>query len=246
MQWLKLIKRSIPHNWKVGLQATRRWIRDYWSGDLQRFATRSKSIEVGNWQTRIQVEQELKPSAYSENKRHNLTIAVHQIESVVIQPNQIFSFWSVVGQPTKRRGYLEGRALMNDQLQAVVGGGLCQLSGLIYLLALQTDLEILERHSHSQDIYTDETRFAPLGSDATVVYGYKDLRIQNRTTSPLRFQFEIQPNSITASILAIRSIPKYSVEFLLDDRHSDKWVQTLRYLSPSQAPQVVQQTVYAR
>jgi len=58
------------------------------------------------------------------------------------------------------------------------GGGLCQLSGIIYHAVLEAGLEILERHPHSLDIYTATTRYTPLGSDAAVVYGHKDLRFK--------------------------------------------------------------------
>ncbi|HTP30232.1 MAG TPA: VanW family protein, partial [Anaeromyxobacteraceae bacterium] len=46
-----------------------------------------------------------------------------------------------------------------------------------------------ERHSHSIDLYTDSTRFAPLGADATVAYGRKDLRFENTLTGLVSFGF---------------------------------------------------------
>jgi hypothetical protein len=51
----------------------------------------------------------------------------------------------------------------------------------VYHIGIIAGLDIIERYNHSVDIYTDDTRFAPLGTDATVVYGYKDLRIRNNT-----------------------------------------------------------------
>ena len=53
------------------------------------------------------------------------------------------------------------------------------MSGLIYYVSLMAGLEVLERHPHSRDIYDDQTRYAPLGADATVAYGFKDLRVLN-------------------------------------------------------------------
>jgi vancomycin resistance protein VanW len=245
MNWFTPIIQAIPHNWKVGLQATRRRWQDQRSGVLSLFATEESTIIPEDWSAQIHITQELKPSAYAENKRHNLAIAIQQMESIVILPGQIFSFWHGVGQPTERRGYLTGRALMNNQLKAVVGGGLCQLSGLIYLLALHTDFDVLERHAHSKDIYTDETRFAPLGSDATVVYGYKDLRIQNQTSTPVRFQFHLDNTYITATILAIDEIPKYDVEFLVSAGSNQKSVRTIRHRPSTQSPEFCHTNVYA-
>ncbi len=245
MRWLTPITRSIPHEWKVGLQATRRQWHDRRSGSWTSFATTGGTIADADWQPQIQRSQELKPSAYAENKWHNLATAIQQLESVVIAPGQIFSFWHLVGPPKKERGYRAGRALVNNQLKAVVGGGLCQLSGLIYLLALHTDFEVLERHSHSQDIYTDETRFAPLGSDATVVYGYKDLRIKNQTKTPMRFQFELYKTHITTAIMATDTIPRYDVQFLVSDRVNQKYVRAIRHKPDSHHPELCHISVYS-
>jgi vancomycin resistance protein VanW len=243
MSWLTPIARSIPHHWKASLQAKRRRLKDNRSGELAQFAG-IRPIVLDDWTAQIKISQQLKPSAYSDNKWHNLAIAMQQIEPVVIAPGQTFSFWHSLGNPTQKRGYQEGRALMNGQLKATIGGGLCQLSGLIYLLALHTDFAMCERHAHSKDIYTDETRFAPLGSDATVVYGYKDLRIKNKTQSPMRFQFELYKTHITATIMSIGAIPKYEIEFLVDDRASEKQVETRRYRPDLPQPEICSMNIY--
>ena len=80
------------------------------------------------------------------------------------------------------------------------GGGLCQLAGIVYHLALIAGLTVRERHNHSVDIYAEDERFAPLGSDATVVYGYKDLRIQNNYDFPIRFGFTLDDRSLSCSL----------------------------------------------
>jgi hypothetical protein len=55
-------------------------------------------------------------------------------------------------------------------------------------------LKIVERHQHSVDIYTEENRYTPLGTDATVVFGYKDLRIRNPYHFPIQFWFSVEEN----------------------------------------------------
>ena len=69
-------------------------------------------------------------------------------------------------------------------------GGLCQLGGIIYHAALKSRLEIIERVNHSVDFYTDETRFTPIGTDAAVSYGYKDLKLKNNLDQSIRFVFQ--------------------------------------------------------
>src|SRR5690606_14845549 len=65
-----------------------------------------------------------------------------------------------------------------------VGGGLCQLSNLIYWITLHTPLEVTERHRHSYDVFPDANRSQPFGSGATCAYNYLDLQIYNPTTEP--------------------------------------------------------------
>lgn len=186
----------------------RRAARDVMTGHYFDYAKKKRSLET--FTKAIKLEQELKPN---DAKKKNLMLAIKHIETVQIQPNEIFSFWHVVGCPSKKRGYVKSRSLVNGQIEASLGGGLCQLSGLIYYVSLLANLEIIERHSHSLDIYTDDTRFAPLGSDATVAYGYKDLKIRNNLKSPIQYTFSITENQITISLRHTTTLKKNTVEF---------------------------------
>ena len=84
--------------------------------------------------------------------------------------------------------FLPGRSLLAGQVGPDYRGGLCQLSGRIYYASLMAGLEIPERHPHSRDIYDDQTRYAPLGADATVAYAFKDLRVLNNLPFPVCFR----------------------------------------------------------
>lgn len=161
------------------------------------------------------------PSA--ANKRHNLHRAARMLERTSIRPGEIFSFARVVGPPIAMRGFLDGRTLVGGEVATSAGGGLCQLSGLLYLAALECGLEIVERHPHSLDIYTDATRFAPLGADATVVYGYRDLRFRNPHDQPIGFRCRIDIASVEVEICARVPLPDRRVDFVqqTEDRDVD-------------------------
>ena len=66
------------------------------------------------------------------NKVINLRIAVPRLNGVVIEPGDTFSFWKLVGKPTRAKGYVDGMVLSYGRCVPGVGGGLCQLSNLIY------------------------------------------------------------------------------------------------------------------
>ncbi|MGD8190802.1 VanW family protein [Brevibacillus ginsengisoli] len=117
-----------------------------------------------------------------ENKIINLQIAVKQLNGVVIRPGETFSYWRCIGKPTRRKGYVEGMILSHGQVVSGVGGGLCQLSNLIYWMTLHTPLTVTERYRHSYDVFPDTNRQQPFGSGATCFYNYLDLQVKNQTS----------------------------------------------------------------
>lgn len=115
------------------------------------------------------------------NKVHNLHIAIKRLNGILIKPGETFSYWKLMGKPTKRKGYLDGMVIFNGGIRTGVGGGLCQLSNLIYWMTLHTPLKVTERHRHSYDVFPDADRTQPFGSGATGVYNYRDLQLYNST-----------------------------------------------------------------
>lgn len=205
----KCIKKIVPYKIKVNLQVLKNVVLDVVNGHYFYYAKKTNSTNA--FLNSIDLKQELKPN---EAKINNLLRAINSIEQIQINPNEILSFWRVVGNPSKKNGFMESRSLVEGKIKNTIGGGLCQLSGLMYYISLSAKLDILERHNHSADIYTDETRFTPLGSDATVAYGYKDLKIRNNLNSPIRFNFTIEDQTIKIMIKHSSQIGHNVVEFV--------------------------------
>jgi len=123
------------------------------------------------------------------NKRVNFGIALAKIDMVTLQPGETFSFWRLLGKPTRRKGYIEGVVLRNGVLGGGIGGGLCHLTGFTYWMTLHTPLTVTERHRHSHD--TSPAGWPqPFGSDATCFYNYKDLMITNNTDHAFQLRLE--------------------------------------------------------
>ncbi len=131
---------------------------------------------------------------YQYNKVHNLKLAVRAINGLLIFPKQSFSFWQCVRHADRVPSYKEGLVVINGKISTAKGGGLCQLSSMLYRLLSQTNLSLVERHSHEGESLPlnpddDET---PPDSDATVSEGWLDLRFKNETpfTYQLDFSFD--------------------------------------------------------
>jgi vancomycin resistance protein VanW len=175
----------------------------------------------------ITVQQLFMPSPLMENKIHNITIGTLELHKVIIEPNEVLSFWKCIKQPNRDRGFRVGRNLLNGKLSEDLGGGLCQLSSILYHCALIAGLTIVERHHHSIDIYQENERFTPLGADATVVYAYKDLQLQNPYPFSITFAFDITAKELCCSLLSEEYIVPKNIRFECEYRENQIWVTTI-------------------
>lgn len=202
---------------KIFVKLAIRFIEDLISNNTFKFAKKSKNNI--NYLSKINLKQEIKQSETFQNKVFNLSLASKKINEFEILPNEIFSFWKIIGNPNNK--FKKGRTISNGKITEEVGGGICQVSGIIYYVSLIAGLQILERHCHSVDIYTDETRFAPLGLDATIVYGYKDLRIRNNFSFPIKFEIKVIENYIFIELLSEKKINENKLFF--ESKINDKY-----------------------
>lgn len=144
--------------------------------------------------------RELTPAEFplTAGKVENLRRALRAFHGVEVPAGQVFSFWRQLGRTTRGKGFTEGRELREGCLVPALGGGLCQLSGLLYQAALAAGLEIVERHAHSRVL---PGSVAEQNLDATVFWNYVDLRF--RSVAPWRIEAELSASEL---IIRIRSV----------------------------------------
>lgn len=115
------------------------------------------------------------------NKVINLKLAAPRIHGILIRPGETFSYWRLIGKPSRRKGYAKGMVLHGGTFSAGTGGGLCQLSNMIFWMAAHSPLTVVERHRHGYDVFPDSNRTQPFGSGATCYYPHGDLMLRNDT-----------------------------------------------------------------
>ncbi len=118
-------------------------------------------------------------------KVENLRVARPAFDGVEVPAGAVFSFWTQLGRPARRRGFVEGREIRAGCVVPVVAGGLCQLSNAIVRCAVDAGMTLVERHGHSARI-----EHAAEGSaiDATVSWNYVDLRL----SAPFAWRLEVE------------------------------------------------------
>lgn len=123
--------------------------------------------------------------ADNRDRTENVRIAGLKLHGLIVKPGEEISFNKIVGPRLPERGYREAKIIVAGKFEDGLGGGVCQVSSTLYNALLLAGLEMVERHNHSIPI-----SYVPLGRDATVVYGQKDLIFRNTTDSHLLLRTE--------------------------------------------------------
>jgi vancomycin resistance protein YoaR len=131
-------------------------------------------VKLGSWTTYYQV-------AAHNGFGANITVPTRTLNGTVVQPGQVFDFWSALGEVSFRTGYRLGGAIVGGHSVEgkALAGGICAASTTLFNAALRSGFEILTRQPHWYYI----TRY-PLGLDATVS-GSQTMRFRNDTPYPL-------------------------------------------------------------
>lgn len=130
------------------------------------------------------------------NKITNLRLAVKRLDGIILRPGEIFSYWRLIGKPARLKGYKPGMVLRSGHFSAGVGGGLCQLSNLIFWMTIHTPLTVIERHRHSYDVFPDSNRTQPFASGATCAYPHIDLMIRNDTAAVYQLRLRVGEDNL--------------------------------------------------
>ncbi len=145
----------------------------------------------------------------------NLQLACRRLNGHVIPPKSVFSFNAAVGEGSARNGFVYGRVLYREETRLEPGGGLCQASTTAYNALLLAGFQIVERHRHSQPI-----TYAPLGLDATIMYGKKDLRMKNPFDRTFYMEATLTDKTLTVALRSDPPLP-YRYEIVTEEEDVD-------------------------
>ena len=178
-----------------------------------------------------------------ENRTKNIELALNKIHRRVIHPGETFSFNRAVGRTTPGRGFLPAPVLFQDKKSIQIGGGVCQVSSTLYNAVLLSDLKVVERYRHSSPI-----SYLPLGLDATVAYGYRDMKFINTLPFSVRILTQTQEDAITVTITGEKGLPYEvrletlvrEIESPFSQQLSQPGKEVLRYRIKTQSGRVIE------
>ena len=221
------IKQAVPSHVIVRSKVVFRYAQHLTNGSFFKLATLKTPDTAEGFKSQIIEKQEIKRGELFDNKLNNIRLTASKLSGLIIPRGAIFSFWHLVGNPSEGNGFQTSRIIRNGEVDFEIGGGVCQVSGLVYVAALKAGLKILERHNHSVDIYQEHERIAPLGSDATVVYGAKDLQFLNDSDSAIQLLFNtLNEEEIGITVLSSSKIEEKILYFDRQDAGQKRIVTT--------------------
>jgi hypothetical protein len=114
---------------------------------------------------------------------HNIELAAARLHGSQVVAGETLSFFDSIGEVSAAAGYVGASGIVNGEISDdVIGGGICDVSTVLYRTAWNAGLPIRERHNHSYWLrhYADQP-----GLEAAVYQGLLDLRIVNDSTGTL-------------------------------------------------------------
>ena len=129
----------------------------------------------------------------------NIHIAGENSSDILIMPNEVYSYNKSTGARTWNKGYKSAPVIVGGKVVNGEGGGVCQVSSTLYNAALMAGMDIEEVHNH-----TFPSRYVSMGRDATVSYGYFDLKFRNPYIHPVYIRNIVGNGNITSIIYGCR------------------------------------------
>ncbi len=144
-----------------------------------------------------------------QNRKDNILLGASYFNDLLIKPKEEVSFNDTVGVISSSTGFKDAAVIVNGEFDQGIGGGICQVSTTLYNALIRSDLEIVERHNHSRPI-----SYVPLGTDAAVAEGYKDLKFINNTEHNIYIKSFADGNELKFQIFGNSADKDYEVEIV--------------------------------
>lgn len=147
-------------------------------------------------------------AGYNYDRNINLRIACERINGIVLMPGDVFSYNYALGERNAANGWRPGASYVGGQVVQTYGGGICQVSSVLYYATVLADLEIVERDCHA---YLPS--YIPYATDATVAWGGIDYKFKNNTEYPIKIEATADGSYVRVRLLGTDT-RDYYVKFI--------------------------------
>ena len=133
--------------------------------------------------------------AYAPYREINIGQAARYLNGTLLKPGETFSMNETIKERTVANGYTSGTFISGGEFQEGLGGGVSTATTAMWTAAFFAGMEAVEVHPHSLYI----ARYQP-GLEATVAWGYLDLKFKNDTPDGVLITAKAGPTYITVDM----------------------------------------------
>lgn len=137
-------------------------------------------------------------STILENKETEINNAIQvcsAIDGTIIFPKGVFSFNNALVSTDLKKSYKSNLHSIDGELVDELAKITSQVSSTLYNAVLNSELNIIERHSSPYDF-----QYVPDGMDATVAFGLLDFKFENTKNYPILIKSFVFNNNIYTTI----------------------------------------------
>ena len=134
-------------------------------------------------------------SSSSSSRKTNISVATNNLNGKLLLPGEVLSVDKAIKSRNASNGYAKAGSYLNGKTVQTYGGGVCQVSTTLYGAILRAGIIPIERNAHSMAVH-----YVPLGLDAAISEGYKDLKIKNTYDYPIYIQGIANGSTLTFNI----------------------------------------------
>lgn len=134
---------------------------------------------------------------YTGSRGHNIQVGASRIDGICLLPGEKVSFDEVIHDDSDGQEFLEAGSYLNGQTVQTKGGGICQISTTAYNAVLRAGILPSKRSPHSMPVH-----YVPLGLDAAISEGVKDLEITNTLDVPIVIAAKTNGGRLTVQVIS--------------------------------------------
>lgn len=170
--------------------------------------------------------QDFEPAAY---RYQNVGQAAKYMNGTILKPGDIYSMNDTVKERTRENGYTEGFIIANGVFREELGGGVSIITTATWTAAFYAGLERIEQRAHGLYI----SRYTA-GLEATVAWGYLDLKFRNDTGNGVLIQAVRYNDGVRITMWGKKKYDKVTATF--SERNSYTNYETIYDESPGCVP----------
>lgn len=137
----------------------------------------------------------------SSSRGHNIQVGASRINGTFLLPGERISFDQAIHDSSDGQGFMAAGSYLNGEVVQTEGGGICQVSTTAYNALLLAGIIPVRRLPHSMTVH-----YVPIGLDAAISEGVKDLVVENTYDVPIIIKAFTQGNTLTFQIVSYKGV----------------------------------------